>query len=303
MKHLFIFILSIITLSTSAQIKISGTIKDAETNLPLSNVNIIISALQTGSTTNDSGYYLIHNIPEGKHELKIQHIGYKTKTTVIKCETGKNLKKNFELEKDINQFDEIVITATRNEQHLANIPNKIHIINSKKIEAVPMLNIDDAFKISSGINIDRPFGIFAAKSTVTMRGLSGTEQGRTLVLVDGIPVNKTDDGTVNFNMVDLEKSNKIEILKGPASALYGGNAMGGAINIISPKSEKKLEGTIYTKYSTYNTLQSGATLRGKINLKQNFMYCGVNGNYAQSDGYISTPPARKNSLYCRHIFK
>jgi iron complex outermembrane recepter protein len=67
-----------------------------------------------------------------------------------------------------------------------------------------------------------------------MRGL-GSEPGRSLILMDGVPINKGETGEVNWNRIDIDEVQRLEIFKGPGSSVYGNNAMGGVINIISRK--------------------------------------------------------------------
>jgi iron complex outermembrane receptor protein len=141
----------------------------------------------------------------------------------------------------------------------------------------------------AGLRIDRSFGIFSTKATVSMRGLSGKEQARVLVLIDGVPINKSDGGTVDWNMINPEIVQKIEITKGAASSLYGGNAMGGVINIITGKPQEKLSFSGSLEYGTYNTFAGKYSFAGKVNQKDinKGFYWVYNGIYRKSDGYIS----------------
>ncbi|HOW32477.1 MAG TPA: TonB-dependent receptor, partial [Bacteroidales bacterium] len=154
-------------------------------------------------------------------------------------------------------------------------------------------NIDEVLQYTPGINYNRPFGIFSTKATVTMRGLSGKEQARVLVLMDGIPLNKSDGGTVDWNMVDMNAVQKIEVIKGAGSALYGGNAMGGIINIITRRPDEKLSLNTSLEYGTFNTM-GGRISAGKSSKPDK---AGIsrfwNANFfaKKSDGYITQSEA------------
>ena len=100
-------------------------------------------------------------------------------------------------------------------------------------EGDPLLSVDDLLSIISGINTTRSGGIAEMQSQVSIRGLAGNEQGRTLVLLDGVPVNTSDDGSVNWNSLSLLPLQRIEVLKGPGSSLYGNHALGGVIHLIT----------------------------------------------------------------------
>jgi iron complex outermembrane receptor protein len=124
------------------------------------------------------------------------------------------------------------------------------------------------------------------RPVVTLRGLGGDEQGRTLVLVDGVPLNKGDTGGVNWSRLNPDDVERIEVFHGPGSSIYGNNAMGGVINIITRKPSKPFEGGARISYGTYNTLMTSANFGGYY---QNGMYFRVSGMYNTSDGYNDLP--------------
>jgi outer membrane receptor protein involved in Fe transport len=189
-------------------------------------------------------------------------------------------------------LDEVVITATKTENMARDIPNRINIISSYQIKALPVQFTDEYLQYLPGVNVNRPFGIFSSKSTVTMRGLDGKEQGRVLVMLDGIPVNKADGGSVNWNLINTGDIARIEVVKGPGSSIYGGNAMGGSVNIITRKPQKKLSGMAGLEFGTYNTIGGKLALSGRVNDSiSKGLYWGLSGHYLQSDGYITQSEA------------
>ncbi|NTV84893.1 MAG: TonB-dependent receptor plug domain-containing protein, partial [Bacteroidales bacterium] len=189
-------------------------------------------------------------------------------------------------------LDEVVISATRTENVAREIPVRINIVNTYQVKALPVQYTDEYLQYLPGVNVSRPFGIFSSKSTVTMRGLDGKEQGRVLVLVDGVPVNKADGGSVNWNLITTGEIARIEVVKGPGSSIYGGNAMGGSVNVLTRKPQKRLSGTAGLQYGSYNTYGGKLALSGRANdsLHHGF-YWDLNGRYLQSDGYITQSEA------------
>jgi len=198
-----------------------------------------------------------------------------------KADTATNIK-NLKL-------DEVVISATKTENRILDVPSRISIVTPMQLRSIPVHTVDDYLAYLPGVNINRPFGIFSGKATVSMRGLSGLEQARTLVLIDGIPVNKTDGGSVNWNLINTDNVERIEVTKGPGSSLYGGNAMGGIINVITKKPVEKLSGKLTFEGGTYNTYGSRLSLSGRMKAytEQKGFYWNLNGFARQSDGYIS----------------
>jgi iron complex outermembrane receptor protein len=189
-------------------------------------------------------------------------------------------------------LDEVVISATKTENYVRDIPTRINLVSQYRVKALPVQFTDEYLQYLPGVNVSRPFGILSSKSTVTMRGLDGKEQGRVLVLLDGIPINKADGGSVNWNLINTGEIERIEVVKGPGSSIYGGNAMGGSVNVITRKPQKKISGLFGLQYGTYNTIGSRLALSGraKDSIGKGF-YWGINGRYLQSDGYITQSEA------------
>jgi iron complex outermembrane receptor protein len=192
----------------------------------------------------------------------------------------------------VHILDQVVVSATRTQNFAIDIPTRVNILSSYKIKSLPVQFTDEYLQYLPAVNVSRPFGIFSSKSTVTMRGLDGKEQGRVLVLLDGVPMNKADGGSVNWNMLNTGEISRIEVVKGPGSSIYGGNAMGGAVNIITKEPIKKIAGSLGLQYGTYNTMGAKLSLSGRLNdsVAKGF-YWGINGYYMQSDGYITQSEA------------
>ncbi len=290
LKLIIIFLLPILVKAQS----ISGYITDSENGSPLVGVNIYID--NKGTITDANGYYKIELSKQGKYPITFSSVGYEKQIKEVSISDNESLKIDIQLAKEDVSLDEVVVSATRTENRISQIPGRINMISSEKLQMIASQNIDESLQLLPGVNVSRSFGIFSTKSSVTMRGLSGNEQARTLVLLDGIPVNKADGGSVNWNLISTAEVEKIEVVKGPGSALYGGNAMGGIINVITHKPTKIFEGNISADYGTYNTKIARVNLAGKIGKELNKgFYWTSNGFYQKSDGYITQSEADRST--------
>ncbi|OIP01451.1 MAG: hypothetical protein AUJ97_07035 [Bacteroidetes bacterium CG2_30_32_10] len=279
-------LLSVITITSYAQ-SISGNISDIKSSKTIPGVNVLIKS-SIGATSDAQGNYKISNIKAGEYTLKVSCIGYEEIKKKVVAKENENITLNFLLTPSTVMMNEVVISSTKTENLVKDVPQRVQLITAKQIETIPANTVDDLLAYSPMVNISRPFGVLSSKSTVTMRGLSGKEQSRTLVLVDGIPVNKSDGGTVNWNLYDVDNVERIEVIKGPGSSLYGGNAMGGVINIISKKPIEKFAGSASIEGGTYNTFGGHLNMNGKQTLtNKNSFYWRLSGQYLQSDGYIT----------------
>lgn len=190
----------------------------------------------------------------------------------------------------IYNMNEVVVTATRIPQELKKIPQRINVIPIYRMQANPVVSVDDVLNQISGLTLTRTNGFLSKKSVVSLRGMGG-EQGRTLVLIDGIVANKASTGGVDFNQFNPALVERIEIVKGPGSSLYGGNSMGGTVNIINRVPQNKMEGNASFRWGEMGTYASNASIAGR----QEKIYYLANGFYQKSNGYDSNPVAERDS--------
>lgn len=164
-----------------------------------------------------------------------------------------------------NSLDEVVVTSLRSETKRRNVPQSMTVITKSAMALTPSGEVTDLLKKNAAVNIIQYAGLSAG---VGIRGFrpqfSGLNQ-RSLLLVDGRPA-----GTVNIATINPADIERIEVLKGSASALYGSSAMGGVINIITKKSTGDVHGNVFAEYGSYQTSKFGADLGGNITKKLDF---------------------------------
>jgi iron complex outermembrane recepter protein len=273
------------------QAVVTGKVMESETGEAIPDAAVIIDAL-SGVATKSDGSFVINKVGEGRHTIHVKMLGYKIWSDEFYVHDSDSVKLDIRLLTDIIETDEVVVSATRTENSINDIPTRVNLITPRMLKAVPALGVDDYLVNIPGVNISRSFGIFSTKATITMRGLAGNEQARVLVMIDGIPVNKSDGGSVNWNLLDPDIVERIEVVKGPASSVYGSDAMGGAINIITRKPADGFSGSVEAGYGTYNTINGRLNLAHKVKLKSNqSFYWDLNGFYRKSDGYITQSKA------------
>ncbi len=141
-----------------------------------------------------------------------------------------------EVEK-VKELPEVVVTATRTEKEVEVAPASVNVITKKEIEIKNPKTIDEALNDIPGVMIKRGKGLMDTLSRITLRGVP--KQQRTLIMMDGIILNDPYTGIVKFGGYFPEDLEKIEVVKGPFSSLYGGYAMGGVVNFITKMPEKR----------------------------------------------------------------
>ncbi|AMP97734.1 TonB-dependent receptor [Pedobacter cryoconitis] len=176
-----------------------------------------------------------------------------------------------------NALDEVVVTSSRTEIKRRHVPQSMTVISKAVIEMTSSQEVTDLLKKNSSISIVQYPGL---SSGIGIRGFrpqtSGLNQ-RSLLLVDGRPAGTASIATINPS--DIER---IEVLKGPASALYGSSAMGGVVNIITKKSFGDIHGNVFAEYGSYETTKLGASAGGNISKKLDFDLSFLNYDRAKN---------------------
>ena len=179
-----------------------------------------------------------------------------------------------------------VVTPARTAQSIADVPASVDVIMPEQLKSAPGETLDQKLQsLVPGIVATRSAGLYSQGGTMSMRGFSGQQDtgARVLVMLDGMPLNSSATGGVIWNDLIFQDIERIEVVKGAGSSIYGANAMAGVVNIIT-KNKKGYE--ILAEYGTYNTYKVGA--KAGFDLTDS-LFIELNANTLQSDGYYTTP--------------
>lgn len=276
---LFVFLFS--AQSLFAQVSLRGVVKD-NSGQTLPGATVMVRETNQGTVSASNGSFELRLSQPGDYHLEVRFVGYETKTTRVNVGTQPGTLEII-LTPSSGLMPEVVVTGTRTSRELYEVPLRLDVVDKARVEATPALSADDYLKSLPGLNVSRGAS-FLSSANVSMRGMSN-EQGRILVMQDGVPLNKTDGGSVNWNAIDALDIEKIEVLKGPGSSIHGGNAMGGVINFISGIPTQPLQGAIRQSIGTFGTSRTNLNFSGRSGK----MFWRTSGFYRQSDGYITAP--------------
>ena len=298
-KTSVLFLMLMISVITVGQ-DLAGRVVDGSTGMTLPGATVILNPGNTGAATDRTGRFSFSGLDQGQYELTVSYLGYKTHTRKVNISKGAGQRITVELPPAVIDADEIVITGTKTERKLEEVPMRLEFAGARLFAETPSADMTGYLKNMAGVDVYSPGGFISHKNNITMRGMSGANHGRVLVLVDGIPINKSDGGSVNWNLVQPEQLQKVEITKGPGSSLYGGNALGGVINMITKMPAKKFQGYVKTEYGSLNTYGGRFNIAGDNSLDSDKgFYYSVNAYYRQSDGYINQALEDEDRNYLR----
>ncbi len=175
-------------------------------------------------------------------------------------------------------LEKIVVTPSRNEASYKTVSQKVDVITAKEIETAAASNPSEALEQISSVNI-KDYGGPGAKKIINIRG--STEK-QVLVMMDGRPLTNAHSGDIDLSTIPVENIEKIEVVHGPASGLYGSSAMGGVVNIITKNPPRKgFKTTLYSGFGTFRTYTERLTHGGNLN---KFGYL-LTGDYKTSEGF------------------
>jgi outer membrane receptor for ferrienterochelin and colicins len=225
-------ILCVVILSSvavfSQNSSISGKISSDSEALPY--VNIYLKKTKFGVSTDENGLYDLKNIPKGNYTLIISSIGYQTKSIKITIGNTQKLTRNFSLSED-NSLDEIVISGTLRPVSKTNSPVPVEVYSETFFRKNPTPSIFESLQNVNGV---RPQLNCSVCNTGDIH-INGLEGPYTFVLIDGMPIVSGLSTVYGLTGIPQALIERVEIVKGPASTLYGSEAVGGIINVITKK--------------------------------------------------------------------
>ncbi|OIP84814.1 MAG: TonB-dependent receptor [Porphyromonadaceae bacterium CG2_30_38_12] len=293
---LIVLLLSVTSGATNIgnqQTYLHGKISDSQ-GKPLVGVTVFFNELKTGTITDNDGNYELDNLPRRSMLIQITAIGYKMIAENIDLKTIS--KKDFVLTESVVEIDEVVVTGQAGAGQLQKMPSPMSIVTHKDLLQLASTNIIDAISSQPGISqITTGSGI----SKPVIRGLG---YNRVVVVNDGIRQEGQQWGDEHGIEIDENDVSRVEILKGPASLMYGSDAMAGIINFVSAPvlSQGSQQLNALANYQTNNGLMAySVNFAGhKKNFVWDVRYSNKQAHAYQNkqDGYVYNSGFRENAL-------
>ncbi|CAK7026856.1 MAG: Vitamin B12 transporter BtuB [Parabacteroides sp.] len=208
---------------------IVGHVIDKKTGEHLSFINIFLKGTTMGASTDNTGHYYLKNLPEGKFILIMKTLGYKTVEVPVTLKKGKTLEINFEAEEDAVSLDGVVVSANRNETTRRLAPSLVNVLDSKAFETVHATSLADGLNFQPGVRVENNCQNCGFQQ-VRINGLEGPY---TQMLMDSRPIFSALTGVYGLEQIPANMIERVEIMRGGGSALFGSSAIAGTINIIT----------------------------------------------------------------------
>ena len=260
-----------------------------------------------GGYANEEGYCRVEGLPDGQYDLLCSHIGYRSHT--LRGVAPGEEERVVALEPTAVEVPELVVSAARRSQTFAQAPISISVADAERIAAHNAFSLTGPLRYVSGVS--------QVDNRPVVRGSSGYSRGtgsRLLLLVDGFPMLSSDVGDIKWDAVPLQQVERVEVVKGAGSALYGTGALGGVINVLTrdparePGTRFRLLSGVYSQpaYSQWRWRESSMHFVG-FDLNHNRVLgrtgLALSGGHNRGTGYHQNGDGRRYHLYAKAVHR
>ena len=237
--------------------------KGTENSLPYATVIIVETG--EGTVTDTDGYFKLKKVPAGKYTLKVNSVGYAQQTKEVSVSDEYTVDVHFVLSEETIMTDEVVVSANRNETSRKLAPVVVNVMNNKLFEMVNSTDLAKSLNYQSGLRVENN----CQNCGFPQVRINGLEGPYSQILINSRPVMSALSGVYGLEQIPVNMIERVEVVRGGGSALFGANAVGGTINII-------------TKDPVNNSFQVSTNM-SNLGGKSWEQYMGANASLVSSD--------------------
>jgi len=241
-KYFVLFLVLCVTLSHAAadEFPINSEIRKTDANIighvidknskeHVGYVTVSLKGTTIGAVTDGSGHYFLKNLPEGNFVITASSIGYKTVTKNVVTKKGKMLVIDFEVEEDLIALDGVVVSANRSETKRRLAPTLVNVLSLKTFENTNSCNLSQGLNFQPGVRVEND----CQNCGFTQVRINGLEGRYTQLLIDSRAICSSLSGVYGLEQIPTNMIDRVEVMRGGGSALFGSSAIAGTINVIT----------------------------------------------------------------------
>jgi len=291
------FLFGISTFLYAQKSQLTGRVVDADDGKPLPGTHVYIRGTNIGTAANNQGAYQLQNLKSGTYEVVLSYSGYKRIKDTVQI-TDETIVRNYELDRSNNRLGEVVVTGTGTAHHLKTAPVPTELISSKAIESVEATDFNELMKSVS------PSFDFSPNRMGAFMTINGLGNDYITVLINGKRMYGDIGGNNDLSRINPDNVERVEVLKGASSLLYGSDAIAGVVNVITKETEQSVSATNNTRLKSYNTWQQNNSLEinaGPFSSRTSFTRKSSDGwqlsSYEMDDGELIETDAKAQNAY------
>ena len=227
-----IFALIVFSISTYAQYKPTGSIiygQVTSDGVKVPYINVYINGTTIGTTSDKEGQFSLQGIPEGELTIIARGVGYKSKSFDVKLSKDEPLELNFNLDEDVLNLDGVVVTADRNATSRLEAPVIVNSLTPKLFESTQAINVADVLDFTPGLRME----CNCSNCGFTQVRMNGMDGSYSQILMNSRPVFSGLAGVYGLELIPTNMIQRVEVVRCGGSAMFGGNAIAGTVNIIT----------------------------------------------------------------------
>ena len=286
---------------------IAGHVLDAHTKEHLSFVNVQVEGTALGCLTDESGHFYLKNLPEGELIIVFSMMGYETEKRTVTLRRDTLIEMNVAIAETSFMIDNVVVTANKYETKQREVATIVNVIPPLIIESTTSNSMADVLNFQTGLRVEET----CSNCGVPQIRINGLEGQYTQILMDSRPIFSSLASVYGLEQLPAGMVDRIEVIRGGGSALYGANAIAGVVNIITKEPSRNSfnisNSSAFTQQGTYdiNTNMNASVV--SENQKAGLFLFGVQRNRQQydrdNDGYSDIPHLNSTTVGFRSYFK
>jgi outer membrane receptor for ferrienterochelin and colicins len=239
---------------------IVGDVKDKKTGEHIPFINVTVNNTVLGTTTDNTGHYFLKNLPTGKFTIKVSGVGYKTVEKEVVLTDGKTIELNFLTEESSLSLDEVVVSANRNETNRKDASVIVGVLSPKVFLATNSVCMADGLSFQPGVRVENDCN----NCGFTQVRINGLEGQYSQILIDSRPIFSALSGVYGLEQIPVNMIERVEVVRGGGSALYGSSAIAGTINIITKEALNNNFSAAYNLQQTGNAPDHSVNMNTSI---------------------------------------
>ena len=262
---------------------IHGHVIDKSTGEHLPYIVVMLKGTTIGVATENTGHYMIRNVPEGKFTVEVSSIGYKTQTHEIYIRKGHSYEVNFTLEEDHVQIDGVIVSATRSETTRKMSPTLVNVVGMDTYNRTNATTVAQGLSFQPGVRVENNCQNCGFQQ-VRINGLDGQY---TQILIDSRPIFSALAGVYGIEQLPANMVDRVEVMRGGGSALFGSSAIAGTINIITKEPVRNSAAISHTTTSVggSSALHNTTDINASIVSEDNKLGLAVFGQNTSKDAW------------------
>ena len=262
---------------------ICGHVIDKATGEHLPYIVVMLKGTTIGVTTENTGHYMIRNVPEGTFTVEVSSVGYKTLTREVDVRKGRSYEVNFVLEEDYVQIDGVIVSATRSETTRKMSPTLVNVVGMDTYDRTNATTVAQGLSFQPGVRVENNCQNCGFQQ-VRINGLDGQY---TQILIDSRPIFSSLAGVYGIEQLPANMVDRVEVMRGGGSALFGSSAIAGTINIITkePVRNSAAISHVTTSIDGSSALHSTTDINASIVSEDNKLGLAVFGQNTAKDAW------------------